>query len=215
MNIMTLNKLKFSESDQDITYEFVEGYIYAIYKEPLVANNNLKSLANSISYLNVPIRGSCNWKGIDIRKFNPSSYRKNMISIIKDITYGFENMSVIKFLKYSTNNFENMNIDDIESIDYLHLIHNFLEEFGFDNIKINSKIRKLSLKEQWKLRLALTVLRGNELLLIDKTIDNYDKKFQLDCFHDLRQMIEKYHLCVIIITENDDIANNSDYLIRV
>ncbi|VXC59283.1 hypothetical protein BACI349Y_850011 [Bacillus sp. 349Y] len=138
-----------------------------------------------------------------------------MITIILEENILLENMKVIKYLKYSTNNFRNLYFGNVEYMDYLELVYSLLQEFGFDKKKLNLKIKTLDIRDKWKLKLVETLLKGSEVLLIYKTLDYHEEEFLNFCNASLRQIVEKYKLCVITFTTKEKISNEMDHLINI
>ena len=215
MKVMNLQEIKYSDFKKALTYEFVQDNLYAICCDSFSKEDPLGSLFQVMSLLKSPNRGEVFWKNVNVKKLSPSLYRSNMVTIIDKNNIALGNMRVFDFLKYSTDDFKNLYVENMEYIDYLELIYILVKEFGFDKKKMKLKIKNLTAEERWQLKIVESLLKGSELLLINKTLDSYKNELQEFCFDSLRQMIKKYNQCVVIFTEKREIAFKTDYLIDI
>lgn len=214
MSVLKLQEVKYSDDKRALSYEFIPGKLYSIFNNN-TNNEHLTSLFHVIANLRLPPRGEVLWRNIDIKKLNPSMYRSNMVTIIPESNTFVRNMKVINYLKYVTNNFESLYDKTIEFIDYLELVYSLFEEFGFNKESMKKRIKKLDHLGKWQLKLVETLLTGNEVLLINRTLDFYDEELLNFCINSLYQMVEKYNLCVITFTEREDIASKLGYQINL
>lgn len=214
MSILELQGIKYSDYKRELTYEFNKGNLYALYCES-PEDDELETLFKIMTYLVLADRGTYFWENINIKKLTPSLYRSNMISVISEKNTCFDEMKTLNFLKYSTDNFQKLDIQNIEFVDYLELIYGLAEEWGIDEKKMNTKIKKLNNQDKWQVKLIESLLKGSNVLLINKTLDYYDNE-QLDFFfQSLNQMAKKYNQCIIVFTEKKEIAYKLDYLINI
>lgn len=215
MSIFKLQKVKYSDNEKELSCCFTNGKLYSVYCYDLKNDGILQDLFQVLAYLKLPYRGSFLCGGVNIRKFNPTTYRSKVITIATENNTFLENMKVIDYLKYVTNNFENTYDGKVELVDYLELIYNLLFEFGLDKKKLKTKIKKLNRYERWQLKLIESLLKGSDVLLLNKTLDGYDKEILEFRITSLQNLVENYDICVIILTEEEEFSNKMDYVINI
>lgn len=215
MSILELQKVKYSEDRKELSCCFANGKLYSVYCNESRNVCVLQDLFQVLAYLKLPYRGSFLCSGVNIRKFNPTTYRSKVITITTENNTFLENMKVIDYLEYVTNNFENTYDGKIEFIDYLELIYNLLFEFGLDKKELKTKIKKLNRYERWQLKLIESLLKGSDVLLINKTLECYDKELLDFCISSLQKLAENYGICVITFTQEEEVSNKMDYVINI
>src|SRR5690625_4964190 len=215
MNVFKLKEVKYSDHKRELSYEFNHGKLYSIYDDS--SNGRaLRLLFQIFTYTKLPSRGEVFWRDVKVNKLNPTSYRNNMVTIVFKKNTLLKNIRVINYLKYVTNNLENLYIGNVEFIDYLQLVNDLLQEFGFDKKKMRTKIKKLDSIDRCHLKLVESLLKGSNVVLIYITLDFIHDAKQLDFYiNSLYLIVEKYNLCVITFTEREDISNKMNYLINI
>lgn len=215
MSILKLQKVKYSEDRKELSCSFTNGKLYSVYCHDLKNEVILHDLFQVLAYFKLPYRGSFLCGDVNIKKLNPTTYRSKVITITTENNTFLENMKVIDYLKYVTNNFENTYDEKVEFIDYLEYIYSLLFEFGLDKKKLKTKIKKLNRYERWQLKLIESLLKGSEVLLLNKTLDCYEKELLDFCIRSLKNLVGNYDICVITFTEEEEVSNKMDYVINI
>lgn len=215
MNKIKLQEIKYASDKNELTYQFNRHNIYTILSKSNSNDDSVNPLFQIMAKLKIAKRGIYFWDDIDTNKLDGSTFRSNMITIIDEDNEMISDMKVLKYLKYVTDDFRKLYFDNIEFVDYLELIYDLLKGFGFDKDKMKLKIKDITTEERWNLKIVESLLKGSELLLIDKTLDTYDEQLQFQCFDKLRKITQEYNQCVILFTQETNLFLQSDYQITI
>ena len=145
-----------------------------------------------------PLPGINSRKATMLRR-NTINYLFQSFALINDMTV-FQNLLLsIHFLNLSQKEKENR-------------IHQILKSVGLSHLE-NAVVNTLSGGEQQRVALARTILKPGKLILADEPTGALDTKAAELSFALIRNLCQKYHKTVIMVTHSIDLAQRADRVI--
>lgn len=190
------------KNNKQLTIEFESEHSYLLYAETENAEN-LQILYEYLSHLKTPANGNIYINDININYFSTSSYIKNIVTIIDGNNSLIQkNRAIMSYLLMATNDFMNVKQETLESVSSFDIIDLLIQEFEWDCELLKKRTKALDDVEKWKIKILETIVKKSKVLIVYKTLDLYPTEIIDFCIECLEVLLERYHLCIIILSEN-------------
>lgn len=187
-----------------VNYEFENGKVYTIAGP---SGSGKTTFLSIIAGLDTPSSGSVVYNNKDIKKQGLTNYRKHITSIV------FQAYNLINYMTAYENVITAMEISNESNKG--EKAKKCLEDVGFDNLKSNRIVSKLSGGEQQRVAIARSLSTNPDIILADEPTGNLDNKTEeeiIDIFLDLAHNKNK---CVIIVTHSKEVEEKADIKIKL
>ena len=192
---------------KNVSFSVRQGEFIAIVG---TSGSGKSTLLNLIGGLDVPTKGE-----IIIRGHNIAHLKKKELTIFRrrNIGFVFQNYSLMPVLNVYDNVALPVTLDRGNYIDHAY-IEQLLKDLGLWE-KRKRFLNELSGGQQQRTALARALANKPAILLADEPTGNLDSKNSQEIMNLLRLSNEKYHQTLIIITHDEEIANQAKHLIRI
>ena len=179
----------------DVSFSIEKGEFVAIVG---TSGSGKSTLMHILGGVDRPDSGSVYMDGQDIYKQNDEQlaiFRRRQVGLI----YQFYNLIPV--------------LDAVENMTLSAL----LDGRKVEKSRINQMINDLGLKgrEQQRVSIGRALINSPTVILADEPTGNLDSKNSQEIMNLLRLSNEKYHQTLIIITHDEEIANQARHLIRI
>ncbi len=214
-NILSVEKLSYFYQDgetirhilKDINIDFEKGKFYTILGESGSGKTTFLSL---ISALEDQKQGKIKYEGLDIRQIGLNNYRRNKIGII------FQSYNLIPYMTALENVLTAMHITDNKIPgDNRTIALNLLKYVGIDNVKASRVVSKLSGGEMQRVAIARSLSTDVDIILADEPTGNLDEDMSNEIVKLFTSLAHDHNKCVIMVTHSKEIADKSDYTLRL
>jgi putative ABC transport system ATP-binding protein len=130
----------------------------------------------------------------------------------RKIGFVFQNYNLVPILNVYENIVLPIELDG-GAIDKEH-IESIIEALGLSN-KINNLPENLSGGQQQRVAIARALSTKPAIVLADEPTGNLDSKTSMEVVLLLKMMSERFKQTVVIITHNEEIAQNADRIVRI
>ena len=191
---------------KDVTFSVEDGELVALIGP---SGCGKSTLLNMIGRLEAVDKGDIRLYG---KKLPGINSRQATMLRRNTINYLFQSFALISDMTV----FQNL----LLSMRFLHLrqkekekrIHQILEAVGLSHLE-NAVVNTLSGGEQQRVALARTILKPGKLILADEPTGALDTKSAELSFSLIRNLCQKYHKTVIMVTHSLDLAQRADRVI--
>lgn len=200
MNIMELNNVEYAYDNKrkvlkGVSLSLEEGKMYAILGPSGCGKTTLLSL---IGGLDSPSNGQILYDGQDIEKMGLSAHRKNNIAFI------FQSYNLIDYLTPKENVALTSKLPPLP----------ILERVGLTDEESKRNVLKLSGGQQQRVAIARALASDAKVILADEPTGNLDSHSTVDIMNILKGLHQSGRT-VIIITHDDDIAEQAHRVVRI
>lgn len=167
------------------------------------------TLLHILGGLDVPTAGSVIIDGNDISKMNADEltiFRRRKIGFV------FQNYNLLPLMNVYENIVLPIELDGITPD--RKFVMDIIELLGLKDKKY-AMPNQLSGGQQQRVALARAIAAKPAIILADEPTGNLDSKTSLDVLGLIKVTSEKYHLTVVMITHNDEIAQMAHRIIRI
>lgn len=188
---------------EDVSCSFDNGVFYTIIGESGSGKTTFLSLLGA---LDKPIKG-------DIRLDNKSIFEDIDDYHQNEVGFVAQSYNLIEYMN-ATENIE-LALDIAKNKQDKKYIKELLELVGLDESKTKRVVYKLSGGERQRIAIARALANNAKIILADEPTGNLDfdtSKYIVDIFKKLAHEMNK---CVIVVTHNKEIANESDVIMKV
>ena len=145
----------------------------------------------------------------EIKEIGLDKYRRSKVSMI------YQNYNLIPYLNAVENIMVAMDIsENVKTIDKQE-IYQLLESIGINQKKANRKASSLSGGEQQRVAIARAIETNSPIIVADEPTGNLDYKNSEEIIQLFKQLAHKYNRCIIMVTHNEKLAQESDVIYRI
>ena len=201
MSILALNKVNYSYTNgkkilNNISMEFEKGKFYTILG---VSGSGKTTLLSLLAGLDEPQSGKILYNNQDIREKGYENHRKNNVSLI------FQNYNLIDYMTP----LENLKIVNPKADKTI------LNELGLKDDEIKWNVLKLSVGQQQRVAIEITLVSNSPVILADEPTGNLDSDTEEEIIEILKTSAHKHGKCVIVVTHSKDLASKSDVILEL
>lgn len=201
MSIMQIYNVKYSYDGKrtvlkNISTEFEMGKIYAILGPSGCGKTTLLSLLGG---LDSPSEGQVLFQGEDIEKKGLAWHRKNNVAFI------FQSYNLIDYMTP---------IENVALTSKLPPLP-ILERLGLTKDEAKRNVLKLSGGQQQRVAIARALASDANVILADEPTGNLDEDTAEEIINILKECAHQMNKCVIIVTHSNDLAKQSDVVLRL
>lgn len=186
---------------KNMNFDFEEGILYAIVGESGAGKTTLLSM---LSGLTRPTMGEINYKGKNISKLNPYTYRSRFVGVI------FQSYNLLPHLNAVENVILSMDISRKKIPNKHQKAQELLRSVGLGEELWNRRILKLSGGEQQRVAIARTLAFDSDVILADEPTGNLDGKTQSSIMDIFMKLVKEQNKCIIIVTHSPEVAEMAD-----
>ncbi|MBQ4575311.1 MAG: ABC transporter ATP-binding protein [Clostridia bacterium] len=206
MSELTLKDVSYSYDKKkmvikNMSLDFEEGTLYAIVGESGAGKTTLLSM---LSGLTKPTMGTITYKGQNISKLNPYSYRSKYVGVI------FQSYNLLPHLNAVENVILSMDVSRKKIPDKRQKAQELLRSVGLGEELWDRRILKLSGGEQQRVAIARTLAFDSDVILADEPTGNLDGKTQNAIMDIFMRLVREQNKCIIIVTHSPEVAQMAD-----
>lgn len=206
MSVLTLKDVSYSYDKKkmvikNMNLDFEEGTLYAIVGESGAGKTTLLSM---LSGLTKPTMGEITYKGQNISKLNPYSYRSKYVGVI------FQNYNLLPHLNAVENVILSMDVSRKKILGKRKKAQELLRSFGLGEELWDRRILKLSGGEQQRVAIARTLAFDSDVILADEPTGNLDGKTQNAIMDIFMRLVKEQDKCIVIVTHSPEVAQMAD-----
>ena len=206
MSELTLKDVSYSYDKKkmvikNMSLDFEEGTLYAIVGESGAGKTTLLSM---LSGLTKPTMGTITYKGQNISKLNPYSYRSKYVGVI------FQSYNLLPHLNAVENVILSMDVSRKKIPDKRQKAQELLRSVGLGEELWDRRILKLSGGEQQRVAIARTLAFDSDVILADEPTGNLDGKTQNAIMDIFMRLVREQNKCIIIVTHSPEVAQMED-----
>lgn len=206
MSVLTLKDVSYSYDKRkmvikNMSLDFEEGTLYAIVGESGAGKTTLLSM---LSGLTKPTMGTITYKGQNISKLNPYSYRSKYVGVI------FQSYNLLPHLNAVENVILSMDVSRKKILSKRQKAQELLRSVGLGEELWDRRILKLSGGEQQRVAIARTLAFDSDVILADEPTGNLDGKTQNAIMDIFMRLVREQNKCIIIVTHSPEVAQMAD-----
>lgn len=191
----------------DVSFTAEQGEFIAIVG---TSGSGKSTLLNLLGGLDVPTEGKISIRGHDIGSL---TRKEQTIFRRRNIGFVFQNYSLMPVLNVYDNVALPVTFDKGSHVDREH-IRELLNELGLWE-KRKRYPSELSGGQQQRAAIARALANKPALLLADEPTGNLDSKTAVEVIGLLKASSQKYHQTVLMVTNNEALAQSCDRIIRI
>jgi len=197
-----------SESDalKNVSANFEEGKIYSIVGP---SGSGKTTLLSIMAGMDVPTTGTVSLAGDDLSNMDLDQYRRESIAMI------FQAFQLLPLLTAIENVCIPMQMSGICRRDAQLKAKRLLEAVGINDAKHRRFPANLSGGEQQRVAIARALASGARVILADEPTGNLDADNGDKIISILKKLAHEDGYCVIVVTHNLEIAEESDIVYRM
>ncbi len=206
MSVLTLKDVSYSYDKKkmvikNMSLDFEEGRLYAIVGESGAGKTALLSM---LSGLTKPTMGEITYKGQNISKLNPYTYRSKYVGVI------FQSYNLLPHLNAVENVILSMDVSRKKIMGKRKKAQELLRSVGLGEELWDRRILKLSGGEQQRVAIARTLAFDSDVILADEPTGNLDGKTQNAIMDIFMRLVREQNKCIIIVTHSPEVAQMAD-----
>ena len=212
--ILSLDKVSYRYRDalkddyvlRDISFDFEEGYVYAIKGKSGSGKTTLLSL---ISGLEKDYEGSITFDNKELRKIDLDLYRSRDIGIV------FQSYNLLPHLTAMENIVLSMDISKVKVSDKKKRAVELMLSVGLEESQKDRRVLRLSGGEQQRVAIARSLSYDPKIILADEPTGNLDKETENEILKILKDLAKKENKCVIIVTHSENVCKQADVVFEL
>ncbi len=190
-----------------LSYDFLPGRLYTILGPSGSGKSTLLAIAAA---LDQPESGSIRFRGEDIKKIGYTKFRRNKIAVV------FQKYNLMDYLT----GVENVEADMMIAAKKIpgkrrDIAYKILETVGIVKTKADRIVTTLSGGEQQRVAVARALAKDVDLILGDEPTGALDTETEREVISLLKALTSEYGKTIIIATHSDDVAGQSDTVLRL
>jgi putative ABC transport system ATP-binding protein len=190
-----------------LSYDFLPGRFYTILGPSGSGKSTLLAIASA---LDQPELGSIKFRGEDIKKMGYTRFRRHNIAIV------FQKYNLMDYLT----GVENVESDMMIAARKLpgkrrEIAYKILDTVGIVKTKADRLVTTLSGGEQQRVAIARALAKDVDLILGDEPTGALDTETEREVISLLKSLAYEYGKTIIIATHSDDVAGQSDTVLRL
>ena len=191
---------------RDVSYEFEAGKVYAIVGKSGCGKTTLISM---LAGLNLPAMGDIRFGGASLFQLNRNVYRRDSVAVI------YQNYNLFPLLTVLENVVYPMELQNKPKKQAKEIAQKKLYEVGLDESYFKRLPAMLSGGEQQRVAIARALASGQRIILADEPTGNLDGENSDLVMKTFQRLAHEEGYCVIIVTHDPQIAEESDVIIRM
>jgi len=191
---------------QGVTAEFESGKVNAIVGP---SGSGKTTLLSIMAGMDKPHGGSVSIAGEDLAKMDLNLYRRERIAMVFQAFHLFPLLTAIENVCYP------LEASGANRADAEKKAEALLESVGITSDKFNRYPANLSGGEQQRVAIARALSVGAKVILADEPTGNLDTANSEVVVDILKQLAHEHGYCVVVVTHNPEIANESDNVFRM
>ena len=201
---------------KETIYSVLKGISFQVHKGEFISimgssGCGKTTLLKIIGMLSEPSKGTVLYKGKDIQEI----YGENLARIRRtEIAFVFQDYYLMNSLTVKDNIMLPLILNENDLKEGTKSVKKIAAEFGISSL-LNKYPYELSGGEKQRTAICRAMIENPELILADEPTGNLDSKNSQEIMNLLRLSNEKYHQTLIIITHDEEIANQAKHLIRI
>ena len=211
---MTLNDVRYTYKNKyqtvhaldGVSYEFQPGKFYAVVGR---SGSGKTTLLSVMAGLDVPTSGGVMFGEKDTKAIDRDSFRLEHVSVIYQSLNLFPLMSVIENVTFP------LEYRGMSKAEAKEIAAQRLESVGIDSLKHNRLPSMLSGGEQQRVAIARALAAKTEIILADEPTGNLDSDNSLNIVELLKNLAASENVCVIVVTNDPDVAERADVVLRL
>lgn len=207
-NVYYSYQTKYQKVDavKDVTCAFEKGGFYAIIGESGSGKSTFLSL---LAGLDVPSEGMIYVEGQPIQELDRDAYRLNQASVI------YQSFHLFPLLTALENVMLPMEFKKMPKKEARRRAQKLLNRVGLEERIYRQFPKMMSGGEQQRVAIARAVANGGEILLADEPTGNLDSENEKKIVELLKNLAHEDGYAVIVITHNQNVANETDHVFRM
>lgn len=190
-----------------LSYDFLPGRFYTILGPSGSGKSTLLAIASALDH---PELGTIKFRGEDIKKLGYTNFRRNKIAIV------FQKYNLMDYLTGVENVEADMMIVDKKAPGNRRgIAYKLLDTVGIVKSKADRIVTTLSGGEQQRVAIARALAKDVDLILGDEPTGALDTETESEVISLLKTLAYEYGKTIIIVTHSDDVASQSDTVLRL
>lgn len=190
----------------DVSFEFEYGKVYAIVGK---SGCGKTTLISNMAGLDLPTTGDVIFEGESTRVMDRYDYRREKVAVI------YQNYNLFPILTVKENVLYPMQLQNVPKKERERIACEKLEEMGLGRSYWRRFPSMLSGGEQQRVAIARALAGGQRILLADEPTGNLDAENSTIVMNTFRKLAHEDGYCVIIVTHDPQIAEESDCIVRM
>lgn len=189
-----------------VSCEFERGSVYAIIGSSGCGKTTLLSL---LSGLDLPFEGTISYSGVSTSEIDRDLYRRN------DVTVIYQAFNLFPLLTGLENVLYPMELLKTKKPTALSKAKQLISSVGLTEKVYKQYPKMMSGGEQQRIAIARALASNASIILADEPTGNLDSKNGQNIMDILKSLAHDNDYCVIIVTHDDKIASQADYIIKM
>ncbi|WP_406241739.1 ABC transporter ATP-binding protein [Tissierella carlieri] len=191
---------------KDINCTFEGGKLNAIVGP---SGSGKTTLLSIMAGLDEPTQGKISINGEDLKDMDLDEYRRDNVSMIFQAFQLFPLLTALENVSFP------MEYKGIPREEAREKGKTVLDSLGIDGDKLSRYPSNLSGGEQQRVAIGRTLATGAKVILADEPTGNLDDENSERIIDILKQLAHQQDFCVIIVTHDMEIAEESDHVWRI
>ncbi|WP_421000809.1 ABC transporter ATP-binding protein [Carnobacterium maltaromaticum] len=191
---------------QHVNLTFEKGVLYSILGSSGSGKTTFLSL---LAGLEKPKEGEILYEGTSISKMGLTKFRNQKVSIV------FQAYNLLPYMTALQNIVTAMEITRSKETDKKAYALKMLKKVGISEDLANKNVMKLSGGQQQRIAIVRAMCTDTELIVADEPTGNLDEETSRDIIHLFQELAHKENKCIILVTHEKEVANESDVCIQL
>lgn len=194
------------EAVRGISYSFETGYMYAIVGESGSGKSTFLSL---LAGLDLPTQGKVYVIGEDMAELNRDQYRRDKASVV------YQSFNLFPLLTAQENVMFPLELKGVKRSEAKKKAAELMERVGLRKQVLSQYPQMMSGGEQQRVAIARALASEGCILLADEPTGNLDTENERNIVRLLKETAHSLDYAVIVITHNQEVAAEADYVLRM
>lgn len=190
----------------DVNYNFEKGKFYTILGPSGSGKTTVLALASALDTVK---SGEVIYDNRDLKSIGMTNYRNKNIGIV------FQSYNLITYMTGLQNILTAMEITKNKIDNKKEKAYEYIERVGITREEAHRNIQKLSGGQQQRIAIARALSTNSDLILADEPTGNLDTDTASDIVNIFKELAHDDNKCVIVVTHSDEVAKQSDVIIRL
>lgn len=191
---------------QQVNLTLEKGVLYSILGSSGSGKTTFLSL---LAGLEKPKEGDILYEGTSISKMGLTKFRNQKVSIV------FQAYNLLPYMTALQNIVTAMEITRSKETDKKAYALKMLKKVGISEDLANKNVMKLSGGQQQRIAIVRAMCTDTELIVADEPTGNLDEETSRDIIHLFQELAHKENKCIILVTHEKEVANESDVCIQL
>lgn len=191
---------------QHVNLTFEKGVLYSILGSSGSGKTTFLSL---LAGLEKPKEGEILYEGTSISKMGLTKFRNQKVSIV------FQAYNLLPYMTALQNIVTAMEITHSKETDKKAYALKMLQKVGISEDLANKNVMKLSGGQQQRIAIVRAMCTDTELIVADEPTGNLDEETSRDIIRLFQELAHKENKCIILVTHEKEVANESDVCIQL